>query len=72
MHDLQKKLDNAEGKWANELHGVPCRICTTEKTAMGKTPFMLAYGLEVVLPIEFTLHTHRLTTFQESLNNSAI
>jgi len=43
-----------------------------KKTATGEKPFMLTYGSEVVLPIEVGLHTHRLTTFQESLNNAAL
>ena len=33
---------------------------------------MLAYGSEAVLPVKVALHTHRLTTFQEKLNNAAL
>ena len=33
---------------------------------------MLAYGSDAVLPIKVALHTHRLTTFQEKLNNAAL
>jgi len=33
---------------------------------------MLAYGSEAILPIEVSLHTHRVTTFQEGLNNMAL
>jgi len=33
---------------------------------------MLAYGSEAVLPVEFAVHTHRLTTFQEELNNAML
>ena len=47
-------------------------IRTTEKIAIGKTPFMLAYGLEVILPFEVALHTHCLVVFQEMLNNPAL
>jgi len=72
LHGLQKKLDNAKGKWVDELHGVLWYLRTTEKTAMGETPFMLAYGSEAVLPVEVALHTDRLTTFQEGLNNMAL
>jgi len=43
-----------------------------EETTTSETPFMLAYGLEVVLPVEVALHTYRLTAFQESLNNSIL
>jgi len=63
LHGLQKKLDNAKGKWVDELHGVLWYLRTTEKTATGETLFMLAYGTEAVLPVEVALHTHRLITF---------
>ena len=33
---------------------------------------MMAYGSEVVLPIEVALHTYRLTTFQEELNSALL
>ena len=42
------------------------------KAATGETPFMLTYGSEAVLPVEVSLHTHCLTTFQEELNNAAV
>ena len=72
LHDLQKKLDNAKGKWVDELHDVLWYLCTTEKTATGETLFMLGYGSEAILPVEVALHTHRLTAFQERLNNAAL
>ena len=33
---------------------------------------MLAYGLEVMLSVEVALYNHRLTTFQEELNNATL
>ena len=60
LHGLQKKFDEAKGKWAEELHGVLWALRTTTKAATGETPFMLAYGSEVVLPVEVALQTHRL------------
>ena len=33
---------------------------------------MLAYGSKAVLPLKVALHTHRLTTFQDELNNEAL
>ena len=36
LHGLQKRLDEAEDKWANELHGVPWLLRTTKKTAIIK------------------------------------
>ena len=72
LHGLQRKLDDAKAKWADELHGISWSICTTEKMATRETPFMLAYGSEAVLPVEVAPRTHRLTTFQEELNNGTL
>jgi len=72
LHGLQKKLDDAKGEWAEELYGILWLIRTIEETTIGETPFMLAFGSEVVLPVEIALHTHHLTTFQEELNNVAL
>ena len=72
LHGHQKKLDDAKGKWADELHGVLWALHITEKTVMGETPFMLAYGLKAIVPIDVALYTHCLTTFQEELNNEAL
>ena len=72
LHGLQKKLGDAKGKWADELHGVLWYLRTTEKTATGETPFRLTYGSEAVFPIEVALCTHRMTTFRETLNNTTL
>jgi len=72
LPDFQKKLDDTKGKWADELHGHLCSICTIEKMATRETPFMLAYGSKVVLPVEVALHIHCSTTFQEELDNEAL
>jgi len=60
---LQKKLNKAKGKWADELNGILWSLRTIEKTTIGETSFMLAYGPEAVLPVKVALHTHQLTTF---------
>jgi len=72
LHGLQKKLDHAKGNWADKLPDVLWSLLTTEKTATGETSFMLAYGSKAVLPVKVALHTHRLTSFPEALNNVAL
>jgi len=69
---LQKKLDEAQGRWAEELHGVLWSIRTTEKTAIRETLFILEYRSEATLPFEVAHYTLRLTTFQEEPNNIAL
>ena len=72
LHGLQKKLDNAKVKWVDELHGVLWCLRNTEKTSTRETTFILVYGPEVVLLVRGALHTHRLTTFKEELNNATL
>ena len=49
LHGLQKKLDEAEGKWVAELHGVLWALRIMMKAAIGETPFIVAYESEAVL-----------------------
>ena len=72
LHGVQKKLDDAKGKWVDKLHGILWALCTTEKIATGETPFMLAYGSEAVLLVEVALHIYHLITFHEDLNNATL
>ena len=47
-------------------------IQTIEKSATGETPFMLVYGLEVVLLVQVTIHTHRVAAIQATLSSQAL
>ncbi|XP_060960917.1 uncharacterized protein LOC133031437 [Cannabis sativa] len=44
---IKKKLDAAKGKWVDELPQVLWAHKTTEKTAMGHTPFSIAFDLKL-------------------------
>ena len=68
LQGLQMKLDNTKGRWVDELHGVLWSL-RTEKTATRETPFLLTSGSEAILPVKVALQTHRLATFQETLND---
>ena len=57
---------------AEELHPVLWALRTNMKTTTRETPFTLAYGSEAILPVKVAIQTHRLTTFQEELNNAAL
>ena len=43
VYGLQKKLDEAKCKCIDELPGTLWSLGTNKKTAVGETPFMLAY-----------------------------
>ena len=50
-------LEWAKGKWVDELHEVLWAYRTTSKRPTRATPFTLAYGMEVVIPIEIGMPT---------------
>jgi hypothetical protein len=64
MNTIKKLLENAKGRWADELPGVLWSYRTTARTSTGETPFSLAYGMEAVIPTESEVPTarHELTT----------
>ena len=45
-------MDEAKGKWTEELHSVLWSYRTTPHSTTGETPFRLTYGTEAVIPVE--------------------
>ncbi|KAL6314404.1 hypothetical protein AAG906_022487 [Vitis piasezkii] len=56
---LKKRLEQAKGKWVEELPGVLWAYQTTPGRPTGNTPFALAYGMDAVIPTEIGLPTIR-------------
>ncbi|RVW59328.1 Transposon Ty3-I Gag-Pol polyprotein [Vitis vinifera] len=56
---LKKRLEQAKGKWVEELPGVLWAYRTTPGRPIGNTPFALAYGMDAVIPTEIGLPTIR-------------
>ncbi|XP_056686068.1 uncharacterized protein [Spinacia oleracea] len=67
-HGIKKKLDEAKGRWADDLPNVLWSIRTTAKNSIGETPFLLAYGAEAVLPTEMYEPTLRVMLYDENAN----
>ena len=59
MSTLKKRLEQANGKWVEELPGVLWSYRTTTRTSIGETPFSLAYDAEAVIPAETGILTSR-------------
>ena len=60
MAGLKKRLDDAKGKWVDELPHVLWTYHTTPQRSTGETHFSMTYGLEVVIPLEFGFLTLRM------------
>nr|CAN72093.1 hypothetical protein VITISV_009001 [Vitis vinifera] len=56
---LKKRLEQAKGKWVEELSGVLWAYRTTPGRPTGNTPFALAYGMDAIIPTEIGLPTIR-------------
>ena len=66
---LKKRLDEAKGKWMDELPHVLWTYCTTPQRSTGETPFSMTYGSEAVIPLEAGFSTLRTSQFSVEENN---
>ena len=72
VNGLKKKLDNAKGKWVEELPHVLWTYRTTPCRSIGETPFSMTYGAEPVIPLDSGFPTLRTSSFSPSDNNEHI
>ena len=56
---LKKRLEQAKGKWVEELPDVLWAYRTTPGRPTGNTAFALAYGMDAIIPTEIGLPTIR-------------
>ena len=63
VNGLKKRLDDAKGKWVEELPCVLWTYRTTPRKSTGETPFSMTYGVEAVIPLENGFLTKRTSTF---------
>ena len=69
---LKKRLDDAKGKWVEELPHVLWTYRTTSRRSTGETPFSMTYGTEVVIPLETGFPTSRTSSFNPSNNDEQL
>ena len=58
---LKKILEEAKGKWVDELSGVLWAYQTIPEKPIRTTPFALAYGIEAIIPTEIGMPTAKTT-----------
>ncbi|XP_022870705.1 uncharacterized protein LOC111389949 [Olea europaea var. sylvestris] len=59
LRDLRTRIGEERGSWSDELPSILWTYRTSYRTAMGKTPSMLAFGIEATVPIEVRLPSQR-------------
>ena len=69
VNGLKKSVDDAKGKWVEELPHVLWTYRTTPRRSTGETPFSMTYGVEAVIPLETSLPTLKTSSFNPSDND---
>ena len=59
VNGLKKMLNDAKGKWVEELPHVFWKYRTTPRRSTGETLFSMTYGVEAVIPLETGFPTSR-------------
>ena len=72
MSGLKKRLDDAKGKWVEELPHVLWTYQTTSYRSTGETPFSMTYGAEAVIPLETDFPTLRTNAFTSDNNDELL
>ena len=66
--NLKKRLEESKWLWAAKLLDVLWTLRTSPTTATGESPYLLAYGTEVVIPVEMEVLNERITAYDPETN----
>ena len=72
MNGLKKRLDDAKGRWVEELPHVLWMYRTTPRKSTRETPFSMTYGAEAVIPLENGFPTMRSSAFTSDGNDDLL
>ena len=72
VNRLKKRLDDAKGKWVEELSHVLWTYQTTPRRLTRETPFSMSFGVETVIPLETGFPTLRSSSFTPSKNDELL
>ena len=72
VNGLKKRLDDAKGKWVEELSHILWTYRTTQRRSTGEMPFSMTYGVEAVIPLETRFPMLRTSSFTPSNNDGLL
>ena len=72
MKGFKKRLDDAKGRWVEELPHFLWTYQTTPRRSTGETPFSMTSGAEAVIPLETGFPTLKTSSFNPSSNNELL
>ena len=65
-------MDDAKGKWIEELPHVLWTYRTTPRKSTGETPFSMTYGVEAIILLENGFPMMRTSTFTSNGNDELL
>ena len=72
VNGLKKRLDDAKGRWVEELPHVFWTYRITPRKSIRETPFSMTYGAEAVILLENGFPTMRTSTFTSDGNDELL
>ena len=72
LSGLKKRLDDAKGKWVEELPHVLWTYRTMTHRSTGETPFSMTYGAEAIIPLESGFPMMRTSLFNPKDNDEQL
>ena len=72
MNGLKKRLNDAKGKWVEELPYVLWTYQTTLRRSTGETPFSMTYRAEDVIPLKTGFPTFKTSLFAPDSNDNLL
>lgn len=66
--NLKKNLEKYKGAWIDELPKMVWAYRTTRRTAIGETPFAMAFGVEAVISAEVGLPSLQVENYDKKGN----
>ena len=69
---LNKRLNDAKGRWVEELPHVLWTYRTTPRRSTGETSFSMTYGAEAVIPLETGFPMTRTSSFNPKDNDEQL
>ena len=69
---FKKRLDDAKGRWVEDLLHILWTYQTTPQRSTGETSFSMSYGAEAVIPIETGFSTLRTQSFNPNDNDKLL
>ncbi|RDX78359.1 Tf2-9, partial [Mucuna pruriens] len=72
LRGLRRRLEEAKGRWVEELPQVLWSYHTTPHSAINETPFRLTFGTEAVIPVEIRELSLRTELFEPEANEGEL